>query len=79
VGFNTASVPCAGGQIVTVAGLSGSADSGRLSERVPVPPYARVFVVAASNRVAYRDGAVSVVVDASDDGTAVTVRRTTTC
>jgi hypothetical protein len=78
-GFNTASVPCAGGQIVTVAGRSTTTDSGRLAERVPVPPSARVFVVAASNRVAYRDGAASVVVDAADDGTAVTVRRTTTC
>jgi hypothetical protein len=29
--------------------------------------------------VPYRDGAISVVLDASDDGTAVTVRRTVTC
>ncbi|MEU7874648.1 hypothetical protein [Dactylosporangium sp. NPDC049140] len=78
-GFNMASVPCPGGQVVTVAGSSVSTDSGRLAGRVPVPQPARLFVVAASNRVAYRDGAVSVVVDASDDGTAVTVRRTTTC
>ncbi|MEV6925658.1 hypothetical protein AB0M46_14320 [Dactylosporangium sp. NPDC051485] len=82
-GFNTASLPCqgakAGGQIVTVAGVSVSTDSGRLADRVPVPPQARAFAVAASNRVAYRDGPVSVVADASDDGTAVTVRRTTVC
>ncbi|MFG2041714.1 hypothetical protein [Dactylosporangium sp. NPDC048998] len=82
-GFDTASVPCPGGapggRIETVAAYSASTDSGRLADRVAVPQGARVFAVAASNRVAYRDGTVSVVVDATDDGTAVTVRRTTTC
>ncbi|HTJ31711.1 MAG TPA: hypothetical protein VL738_00620 [Dactylosporangium sp.] len=82
-GFNTASVPCPSGppgsRMTTVAGFSVSTDSGRLAERVAVPQSARAFVVAASNRIAYRDGSVSVVVDASDDGTAITVRRTTTC
>jgi len=82
-GFNTASVPCPegqpGGRIATVAGLSAGTDSGRLAQRLTVPRGARVFEVAASNRVAYRDGAVSVVVEASDAGSAVAVRRTTTC
>jgi hypothetical protein len=81
--FSTAAVPCpgaaAGARLVTVAGVSGGTDSGRLAERVTVPPGARSFPVPASNRVAYRDGPVSVVVDATDDGTAVTVRRTVTC
>lgn len=78
-GFNTASVPCPNGQIVTVAGFSAGTDSGRLTQRVPVPAGARAFQVAGANRVAYRDGALSVVLDASDDGTSVTVRRTVLC
>lgn len=69
-----------GGRLVTVAVLSqptGSTDlAGRLRNRVPTG--ARLFTSAA-NRVAYRDGAVSVIVAASDDNTAVTARYTTTC
>ena len=78
-GFNTTSVPCPNGQIVTVAGFSGATDSGRLTDRLSPPTGARPCLVPGANRVAYRDGAISVVVDASDDGAAMTVRRTVTC
>jgi hypothetical protein len=44
-----------------------------------VPVAARRFASGRSNRVVYRDGDVSVIVAASDDGTAVTGQYTTTC
>ncbi|MFE9956485.1 hypothetical protein [Micromonospora sp. NPDC005299] len=43
-----------------------------------MPSGARLFA-SASNRVSYRNGPVSVIVAASDDNTAVTVRYTTIC
>jgi len=72
---------CAGGAIVTVAAVSQPVDSSNLGARLAaaVPAGARRFASGESNRVVYRDGAVSVVVAASDDGTAVTSQYTTTC
>jgi hypothetical protein len=78
-GFNTATLDCAAGRMATVAAISRGTDSGRLADRLPVPAGARVYLVAGSNRVAYRDGTTSVIVAASDDGTEITVRRSTPC
>jgi hypothetical protein len=78
-GFNTATVACATGQTRTVAATSRPVDSGRLGERLAVPSGARGYLVASSNRVVYRSDATSVVVAASDDGGALTVRQTTSC
>ncbi|RZU73595.1 hypothetical protein EV384_2008 [Micromonospora kangleipakensis] len=69
-----------GGSLATLAVLSQPTDSADLAGRLRarLPGGARLFT-SASNRVSYRDGPVSVIVAASDDNTAVTVRYTTTC
>jgi hypothetical protein len=79
--FTQQSLPCAGTSLVTVAAVSGSADSSHLRQRLStrIPATAHVFVAGKSNRVVYRAGAVSVVVAASDDGTAVTGQYTSGC
>jgi hypothetical protein len=74
-------LPCpAGGQTVTWAALSGTADSSQLQQRLAptLPAGARRFVSPA-NRLPWRDGHTSVVVAASDDGTHVTVQYTVDC
>ncbi|BEL05154.1 hypothetical protein Q0Z83_033450 [Actinoplanes sichuanensis] len=72
---------CPNGAIVTVSAVSEPIDAGRLATRLAttVPAGARRFAADDANRVAYRDGPTSVVVAASDDGTAVTVQHTTDC
>jgi uncharacterized membrane protein len=72
---------CPSGQIVTVAAVSEPADSSALAQRLSavVPPGARRVPAGASNRVTYREGPVSVVVAASDDGTTVTAQHTVGC
>ncbi len=72
---------CADGVIVTVAAVSGPVDSSALRVRLAaaVPTTAHRFTSAEANRLVYRDGDVSVVVAASDDGTAVTGQYTTAC
>jgi hypothetical protein len=72
---------CAGGAVVTVAAVSRPVDSAGLNQRLTdaVPAGARRFASGRSNRVVYRDGDVSVIVAATDDGTAVTGQYTTTC
>lgn len=70
---------CPTGPVVTVAAVSEPADSAGLAERVVVPPGARRVPAGASNRVTYRDGAVSVIVAAADDGTTVTAQHTVGC
>lgn len=74
-------LPCGTGDISTVSATSRAVDSGNLKQRLAdvVPETARLFRAGQSNRVAYRDGPVSVVVAASDDGTAVSAQHTTTC
>ncbi|WP_431895913.1 hypothetical protein [Micromonospora haikouensis] len=69
-----------GGSLATLAVLSQPTDSADLTNRLRtrLPGGARLFT-SVSNRIAYRDGPVSVIVAASDDNTAVTVRHTTTC
>jgi hypothetical protein len=68
---------CPAGDIVTVSAVSGPVDAERLD--VAIPAGARRFTARDANRIAYRDGAVSMVVAATDDGTAVTVQHTTSC
>jgi hypothetical protein len=79
--FTQHRLDCSGGAIVTVAAVSQPVDSSRLAQRLAaaVPAGARRFASGESNRVVYRDGQVSVIVAASDDGTAVTSQYTTAC
>ncbi|MEU8659938.1 hypothetical protein [Actinoplanes philippinensis] len=72
---------CPSGDIVTVSAVSEPVDAGRLAQRLlgRIPAGARTFAAAGANRVAYRDGAVSVVIAASDDAGAVTAQHTVTC
>jgi hypothetical protein len=74
-------VSCAAGAIVTVAAVSEPVDSSRLATRLAavVPATATRFISGDSNRVVYRDGATSVIIAASDDGTSVSAQYTTTC
>jgi hypothetical protein len=67
--------------MTTTAAVSEPADSARLAERLSatVPAGARVFASGTSNLVAYRDGAVSMIVAASDDGATITGQHTTAC
>jgi hypothetical protein len=74
-------LPCPnGGQTVTWAALSGTADSAQIPQRLAptLPAGARRFVSPA-NRLPWRDGHTSVIVAASDDGTHVTVQYTVDC
>ena len=79
--FTEQRVRCATGDIVTISTLSQSADTRRLGDRLAgaVPAGARVFATGDANRISYREGPVSVVVAASDDGTAVSAQHTTVC
>ncbi|WP_433797176.1 hypothetical protein [Actinoplanes sp. CA-252034] len=72
---------CPSGDMVTVSAVSEPVEAGRLAERFlgTIPAGARTFSAAGANRVAYRDGAVSVVIAASDDGAAVTAQHTVSC
>jgi hypothetical protein len=69
-----------GGQAVTWAALSGTADSGQLQARLAptLPASARRFASPA-NRLPWRDGRTSVIVAASDDGSHITVQYTVDC
>lgn len=79
--FTEHRLDCRAGAIVTVAAVSEPVDSADLSRRLAaaVPAGVHPFAAGGSNRVAYRNGDVSVVVAASDDGTSVTSQYTTTC
>ena len=79
--FSQHRLECSDGAIVTVAAVSQPADSSRLNDRLAasVPKSAHRFASGESNRVAYRDGPVSVIVAATDDGTAITSQYTTSC
>ncbi|MEU4163514.1 hypothetical protein [Actinoplanes sp. NPDC026670] len=80
-GLTEQRLKCPNGEIVTVSAVSEPVDAGRLATRVnaTVPAGARQFAAYDANRVAYRDGPTSVVVAATDDGTAVTAQHTTNC
>jgi hypothetical protein len=73
-------VNCPNGQIVTVATQSQVTNTDGLAARLSalVPAGARRFT-SPSNRLSWRDASTSVIVAASDDGTHITVQRTTTC
>jgi len=72
---------CGTGAITTVSVTSAATDTASIDERLAevVPKTARRFSAGQSNRLTYRDGPVSVIVAASDDGTAVSAQYTTTC
>jgi hypothetical protein len=79
--FTTHRLPCAQGSITTVAAVSEPADTADLNTRLAavVPAAAGLFDSGDSNLVVYREGAVSVTVAASDDGTSVTSQYTVVC
>ncbi len=74
-------LPCRDADLVTVSAVSAPTDTGNLQARLTdaIPSGAEPFASGEANRVAYRDGAVSIVVAAVDDGTAVTVQHTISC
>lgn len=69
------SLTCPAGAIVTIAAVSATTSTEHVADRVQVPPGAR-RISLSTDEVAYRQGAVSLVVAVSDDGTAITVRHT---
>jgi hypothetical protein len=71
-------VACAGGRITTVDAASRPTATDNLPQRLAgfLPPTARTFRSSA-NRLAWRDPTASTIVAASDDGTQITVQRTT--
>jgi hypothetical protein len=79
--FTTHRLPCAQGSISTVAAVSEPADTTDLSARLSavVPASAGLFDPGDANLVVYREGPVSVVIAASDDGTSVTGQYTVAC
>jgi hypothetical protein len=78
-GWHREAIRCPGGGQLTVEdAISEPTDTGSLAQRLAVPPTARL-IVSPANRVIWREGAVSTVVAASDDGTRITVQRTTVC
>jgi hypothetical protein len=78
--WHTDTVDCPSGQIVTVATESRGTNADGLPTRLSalVPAGARRFT-SPSNRLSWRDASTSVIVAASDDGTHITIQRTTTC
>jgi hypothetical protein len=66
---------CPAGAIVTIAAVSTPTNTEHVADRVPVPPGVR-RIALSTDEVAYRQGAISLVVAVSDDGTAITVRHT---
>jgi len=79
-GFHTESVTCPGGRITTLDSASAPTSTGNLAGRLArvIPAGARRFQ-STSNRLAWRQGAVSTIVAASDDGSEIDVQRTTAC
>lgn len=69
---------CPSGQITTIAAVSQPTNTDNLADRLP-PRTARREYTFGPDKVAYRDGASSLIVAVSDDGTAITVRHTTSC
>jgi hypothetical protein len=79
-GFHTDAVACPGGAIVTLDAISQPTATDNLLHRLEahLPAGAREFR-SDSNRLAWRDQKVSTIVASSDDGTQITVQRTTAC
>ena len=78
--FHTDSVACPSGRIVTLDAISQPTTTDNLPQRLTTfaPAGARRFD-SRSNRFAWRDQNTSMIAAASDDGTRITVQRTTTC
>lgn len=78
--WHTDAITCPTGRIVTVDALSQATATDNLPARLAaqVPAGARTFT-SSSNRLAWRDQTTSMIIAASDDGTHITVQRTTTC
>jgi hypothetical protein len=79
-GFHAETVACARGRITTLDSASVATTTANLASRLAtvVPAGARQFQ-STSNRLAWRQGTVSTIVASSDDGTQITVQRTTGC
>jgi hypothetical protein len=79
-GFHTDTIACPNGRIVTLDAISQPTTTDNLPTRLAVfvPSGAHQFN-STSNRLAWRDQNVSVIVASSDDGTQITVQRTTAC
>jgi hypothetical protein len=79
-GLHADAVNCLSGRIVTLDAISQPTDTANLPGRLVrfMPAGARQFSTT-SNRVAWRDQNVSTIVASSDDGTQITVQRTTAC
>jgi len=79
-GFHTDAVPCQNGRIITLDAISQPTSTDNLPTRLAafLPAGVRRFS-SSSNRLAWRDQNTSTIVASSDDGTQITVQRTTTC
>jgi hypothetical protein len=77
---HTDTVTCPAGQIITLSAISRATTTDRLPTRLaPLLPAGAHTFASPANRLAWRDGADSVIVAASDDGTHLTVQHTTGC
>lgn len=79
-GFHTDAVPCSNGRIITLDAISQPTATDDLQNRLAgfLPAGVRRFR-SSSNRLAWRDRNTSTIVASSDDGTQITVQRTTIC
>jgi hypothetical protein len=73
-------VACAVGQITTVSATSQATDRfnlpARLANAIPAGAHR---IATPANRVLWRDGAVSMIIEGDDDDPLITVQRTTSC
>ncbi len=78
--WNHRQLACPTGTLATMIAISAPTNSDDLPARLTdaVPAGARQYP-GSGDRLAYRQGSVSVVIAPTDDGTAVTVRYTTGC
>lgn len=80
VGFHTDAIGCASGAIVTVSTASGPMNLANVHARLAtLPPAGTTVFTSPSDRIAWREGSVSTVIAAADDGTHVTAQQTTSC
>jgi hypothetical protein len=70
---------CPTGQTTTIAAVSQPTNTGNVADRAAAVVTGRREYTYGPDKIAYRDGPVSTIVAVSDDGTAITVRRTTSC
>jgi hypothetical protein len=78
--FHADAVTCASGQIVTTSTASEPLDLADLPVRLAkLPPPSATVYASPSDRISWRQGSVSTVISAADDGTHVTAQQTVTC